>query len=227
MHDKRFLSKVNRLFRLIDISSPKSRISKYGGYWQKKDSDFYKMIYSDTPKIHEYFQEWYLKQNGINTILDVGCGDGVYGRTIFKNQLYHGVDISEGAIKQAVSKNENKNHVYRVSDFISDTYYDGIYYDLVFSLSVIDHVYDIDKFIRKCVKIAKKYVWITAYYGYYPKLKSHKMEWHPETTCYQNKLSLIQLHNLLNDLHVKYTIESLDYENRKKPAIATIIKIEK
>ena len=53
------------------------------------------------------------------------------------------------------------------------------------------------------------------------------MEWHPEITCYQNKLSVSQLQNLLDNLNVKYSIEALPYEKRKKPAVATIIKIEK
>jgi len=215
------------LKRLLDSISPKDRINSYGNFWQDQDSGFYEKIYNHTPKIHEYFRDWYFKQNDINTVIDVGCGDGVYGRTVFEGKPFHGVDISKKAIALAISKDENKNHSYRATDFISDAYYNDAKYDLVFTLSVIDHVYDIDEFIKKCIKISKKYVWIAAYWGYYPKLKTHKMEWHLETSCYQNKLSVLQLQSLFDNAGVKYTIEPFSYEDNKKSAMASIIMIEK
>lgn len=224
---KKLESQLNKLKRLIDTSSSQEKLESYGNYWQNKDKEFYEAIYYETPKIHEYFQEWYSRQGDINTILDVGCGAGIYGRRVFKDKSYHGVDISGKAIALAQSKDRNKNHSYRICDFIADKYYNDAHYDLVFSLSVIDHVYNPDEFIKKCVKLSKRHAWIAAYWGYFPKLKLHKMEWHPEITCYQNKLSVSHLQNLLDNLNVKYSIEALPYEKRKKPAVATIIKIEK
>lgn len=217
----------NKLKRFVDRTSQEDRIKKFGRYWQNKDYVFYEDIYKQTPKIHEYFQDWMSKQNNIQTVMDVGCGAGVYGRTIFKDIPYEGIDISEKAIELAKSKDKSKNHSYKTCDFISGSGFDKPKFDLVFSLSTIDHVYDPDEFLKKCIRISKKVVFVAAYWGYFPKLKSHQMEWHPETTCYQNKLSIRQLQYLLDNLKISYSIEPLTYEKRNKPAMATIIKVEK
>ena len=56
---KKLESQLNKLKRLIDTSSPQEKLESYGNYWQNKDKEFYEAIYYETPKIHEYFQEWY------------------------------------------------------------------------------------------------------------------------------------------------------------------------
>jgi len=53
------------------------------------------------------------------------------------------------------------------------------------------------------------------------------MEWKPILTCYHNKISIPQVRNLLNTMMVKYSIEKLDYLSQNKPALVTVIKIEK
>ena len=217
----------NKIKKIADTSSKEEQIEKFGNYWQNKSENFYEDIYNETPKIHEFFKDWYAKQKNIQTILDVGCGSGIYGRTFFNDKSYLGVDISKKAIEIAKTNDKNKMHDYITCDFIADDILNDKKFDLVFSLSVIDHVYDPDKFLKKCINLSNRYLLIVAYWGYFPNLGSHNIDWHPETTCYQNQLSIMQIQNLLNHMKLKYSIDSLSYEKRGKPAKATIIIIEK
>jgi len=200
----------------------------FGNWWQDKNGEFYSSIYKNNPKIHMTFREWLTTKNDIKTVLEVGCGDGIYGRSIFTDKIYHGIDIGETAIAIAKSQDESSHHSYNCNDFIKDIQYeDDSKYDLVFSHSVVDHVYDIDAFITKCIKNAKKYVYITAYFGYHPQLQSHEMTWRSDITCYRNKLSVPKLRELLNSMNLKYTIKSLDRGPNNIPQFSTIIIIQK
>jgi len=217
----------NKIKKIVDTSSKEEQIEKFGSYWQNKSDNFYEDIYNETPKIHEFFKDWYAEQKNIQTILDVGCGSGIYGRTFFNDKSYSGIDISKKAVEIAKTNDKNKMHNYIACDFIADDILNDKKFDLVFSLSVIDHVYDPDEFLKKCIQLSDRYVLIVAYWGYFPDLGSHNIDWHPETTCYQNQLSIMQIQNLLNPMNLKYSIDSLSYEKRGKSTKATIIIIEK
>ena len=219
--------KFSKIFNFSKRSANKKKPEGYGSWWQEKNTEFYDKIYDDTPKLDVPFKEWLSKLDDFNSVLEIGCGDGRQGKNLFESKTYHGLDLNKNIIKKNIDGNKNNNHSYRSSDFISDEYYDNLQYDLVYSLSVIDHVYDIDSFIKKCVKIAKKYVWITAYYGYHPDLKKHEMRWHEKFQCYHNKLSVKKLEELLTSLNVKFSIKSFPYVDRGKATAATNIIIEK
>ena len=70
-------------------------------------------------------------------------------------------------------------------------------YDLVFSHAVIDHVYDINKFLLKIVESCKKYAYINSYRGFLPNLQKHKMRWDDTDHCYYNDISVKRLKQLL------------------------------
>jgi len=50
------------------------------------------------------------------TVLDIGCGQGVYARTLPHNVDYTGVDFSKELIAQAKSLTKNSRHVYYLAD---------------------------------------------------------------------------------------------------------------
>lgn len=50
------------------------------------------------------------------SLLDVGCGQGVYARTLAHNVDYTGVDISKELIAEAKKLTKNAKHVYYVAD---------------------------------------------------------------------------------------------------------------
>jgi len=104
-------------------------------------------------------------------------------------------------------------------------------YDLVFSLYVIDHVYDIDKFLTKILKVCKKYAYIHSYRGYFPELKKHKQNWSNDEGCYYNDISIQQTKKFLINHGLKeseFTIrpqESGSFDKNDK--IQMVIEIEK
>lgn len=54
-------------------------------------------------------------KNG-DSILDLGCGEGVLARHLPKDISYFGVDIAKSLISEAKRKDHNRNHQYKVLD---------------------------------------------------------------------------------------------------------------
>jgi len=144
----------------------------YGKTWQEKNEEWYAMLQNTRPLLHENFVN-YLKEKNVQTILEIGCGAGVYPimfKDLFSKIKYTGIDISNSAIEYC-KKNSNFNFI--CGDIIKMNYKEK--HDLIFSQAVIDHVYNIDEFLSKIVLACKKYAYISAYRGYFPNLKKHKM----------------------------------------------------
>lgn len=49
-------------------------------------------------------------------LLDLGCGEGILGRSIPGSVTYLGLDISPGLVNDAKRKDHNPNHVYKIAD---------------------------------------------------------------------------------------------------------------
>lgn len=147
-------------------------MESYGKFWQTAGKrDWYNNMYAGQPIIHEKFLDW-LGDKEYKSVLEIGCGDGIYSRTTFDStDDYTGIDISKLAISEAEDQRINKNHTYKALDWIREPIVKK--YDLVFSHSVIDHVYDIDQFLWNCIASTDKYMYITAYNGYYPDAPKH------------------------------------------------------
>ena len=169
--------------------------SSYGKNWQKVDPDFYSRIYNYRPLLHQNFLEYLKNKEDVKSVLEIGCGIGTYPiefKKYFDKKDYLGIDIGNPAIKYC---KQNSNFEFMCGDII-DMELDKKF-DLVFSHAVIDHVYDIDAFIKKIVNLSKKHVYVSAYRGYFPDLDVHKMRWDNEKGCYYNDLSIEQLKNNL------------------------------
>lgn len=169
--------------------------SNYGKAWRKKDSEFYEQLFIARPLLHENFINFLKSKKDIKTILEVGCGSGIYPikfNYLFADKEYVGIDIGEPAIEYC---KRNSEFDFICGDFIKMEVSNK--YDLIFSHAVIDHIYDTDAFLSKIVNICKKYAYISAYRGYFPDLERHKMIWNNEKGCYYNDLSVKALRKTL------------------------------
>ena len=169
--------------------------SSYGKNWQKVDPDFYSRIYNYRPLLHQNFLEYLKNKEDVKSVLEIGCGIGTYPiefKKYFDKKDYLGIDIGNPAIEYC---KQNSNFEFMCGDIIEMEL--DKKFDLVFSHAVIDHVYDIDAFIKKIVNLSKKHVYVSAYRGYFPDLDVHKMRWDNEKGCYYNDLSIEQLKNNL------------------------------
>ena len=171
--------------------------SDYGNTdWKKASFEWYEGIHDENTKLHENFIEFLeAKRKSIQTVLEVGCGTGVYPikySKLFNDLEYTGIDFSETNIEYC--KN-NSTFNFISGDFIKMDVKQE--YDLVYSHAVVDHVYDIDGFIMNLVRSCKKFAYINAYRGFFPDLQKQEMKWRDEDNCYYNKISIKQIKKLL------------------------------
>ena len=88
-----------------------------------------------------------------------------------------------------------------------------------------------DEFVAKIVNLTKKYAYITAYRGFFPDLKKHKMNWNDEDGSYYNDFSIIQINKKFKEVGLnenEFNIRSLNVDNKNNNLdYQTIIEIEK
>jgi len=170
-----------------------------------------------------------LKIKEPETVLEVGCGTGYYPtklKELFSEIKYTGTDISETAIKQC---KENSSFEFMAGDFLKIDF--SKKFDLVFSHAVVDHVYDMDSFILKIINLSKKYSYITAYRGFFPELKKHKINWNNEDGSYYNDLSIPQIKKIFKENGIdenEIKIRSLKIDNQNNNLdYQTVIEFER
>ena len=201
--------------------------SEYGKIWNELDPDWYHNPRIRHQMLEEDLKRYISSKKSIRTILDVGCGAGaipIRHKGLFSEIHYTGIDISEPAI---LYSKKNLPFEFICGDFIKMEIHKQ--YDLVFSLGVIDHVYDIDKFLTKTLDVCKKYAYIHSYRGYFSELKKHKQNWNDDQGCYYNDISIQQAKKLFINYGLKeseFTIrpQESEVENLK---IHTVFEIEK
>lgn len=160
--------------------------------------DWYTQIHEANYLLHEDFIRYLKSKKDVKTVLEVGCGTGVYpirNKELFSQIDYTGTDISETAIEYC-KKNSSFNFI--CGDFIKNDI--GDTFDLVYSHAVIDHVYDIDTFVKKIVNLSKKYAYINSYRGYFPDMEEHKMNWNNKDGCYYNDVSVKHIKKILLEI---------------------------
>jgi ubiquinone/menaquinone biosynthesis C-methylase UbiE len=85
-------------------------------------------------------------------VLDLGCGDGKFTRTLFHTPLDLGLDINKGRLKRALSA-----HVYRFvlqADACSLPFRDN-YFGTVFSACVLEHIPRVELAIKEVSRVLK------------------------------------------------------------------------
>ena len=197
----------------------------YGETWQGRDNKFYERLHKTGLIEHKKFLA-YLQSKDVKTILEIGCGSGVYPikyKEIFENYDYTGIDISKSAIQYCKS---NSNFNFISGDFqkmdISEKY------DLVFSHGVIHHVYDINDFLSKIVGITKKYAYVLSSLGYSDELDNHDMEWAEKEAVYNSILSSKQVNSTLSKSGLsnnQFSITSSETDSEN--STGTLIEINK
>jgi len=199
--------------------------SEYGKIWNKLDPDWWHNESIRVPALEEDLKRYISSKKNIHTILDVGCGAGAIPtrhKDLFSEIHYTGIDISEPAILHC---KKNLPFEFICGDFIKMEVHKQ--HDLVFSLGMLDHVYDIDKYLTKTLDSCKKYAYIHSYGGYFTELKQHKQKWSDGEGCYYNHISIQQAKKFFINYGLKeseFTIRSLESENGD---IHTIFEIEK
>lgn len=172
--------------------------------WNVRDTphSWYEKLERGAQKIGVWkpFMLW-VEQNlkDITSVLEVGGGSCVVLRQLFADIEFAGFDISEQITNWCNENYTNPKHGYVMGDF--EKYDLDQKFDLVFSMSCIDHVHDIDKFLESCVKASKKYIYIIAYRGYYPDLKEHIIKKHRRGFI-TNDLAICKVEDTLNNLGV-------------------------
>lgn len=71
-----------------------------------------------------------------NRILDIGCGQGILGRSVGSEKMYHGIDSSPRLIESAKKMDVSTNHHYSVFDATKDIVTKEKYDRIVFLLSL-------------------------------------------------------------------------------------------
>jgi len=205
---------------------------KYGKIWQEKFGDeqiqWYKKMHNSCLKMHDNFKK-FLIEKSLSTVLEVGCGAGYYPRNLkelFTNMEYTGTDISETAIEFCKSKSPFN---FICTDFLKNNL--NKKFDLVFSHALIDHVYDVDLFIEKIVDASNRFVYVTAYRGYFPDLERHVIRRNNLEGSYYNDISIKQMSKKLAEMGLEeqeYSFDSIKVADEgRDDDWQTIIKIEK
>lgn len=208
---------------MLDIKNKLSNFgfikkSQYGKIWNEKNGDeqneWYSRMHDSCQAQHNIFKSFLQEKKDIETILEVGCGTGIYPikyKELFFNKKYTGIDISKTASEYC---KKNSDFEFMCCDFIKLNVSQK--YDFVFSHAVIDHVYDITAFITKLIDTSNKYTYVSSYRGYFPNLSQHKMKWNNNDSCYYNDISITELKETLKKIGLhdgEFIIKSVKVDN--------------
>lgn len=184
-----------------------TRMSKpptYGDWWRtnEKGLEWYEEIFETRRHVHAQFLRWMeqKREEGIeiDSVLEVGCGRAVMYADHFRDLRYVGYDISAKEIEWCRQNRANPRHAYVAGDIIEDGLDER--FDLVYSHAVIDHIYDVDRFLEALVACSRGWIYVTAYRGWFPDLADHVYSWSEEHRCFYNDVSARKLRAKLESL---------------------------
>jgi peptidoglycan/xylan/chitin deacetylase (PgdA/CDA1 family) len=142
------------------------------------------------------FKSWYSTvHDEVSSIIDVGYSDESQCASLFDGKKLVAVNIFGGV--------PDNNDLARSHDLISvDVIREevGICSDLVISHGAIDHVYDIDVFVRKIASLSNRYLYITCGRGYFDAMSDHRYLWDKNLQLHKNDVSVKKVCDILRDL---------------------------
>jgi len=109
------------------------------------------------------------------SVLDIGCGPGIYLSLLQKNFRLHGIDISEAMIREA--KKELGNADFYQGNFLDHPFSET--FDLIYSISALEYVpvSKLDHFFRKCNGLLNENGCL---FVQYPHALSRRDLWYPD-----------------------------------------------
>jgi len=108
----------------------------------------YRMAYNFNPALFKALVE-YLKPQGGEEIIDLGCSRGFYVRGMESyTDAVVGVDISEAALKEAVTPKVNYGDITNLA-FEADSF------DKAYSLHTIEHIPDLGRFFAEIARVLR------------------------------------------------------------------------
>ncbi len=113
-----------------------------------------------------------LKDGGnIRTILDVGCGDGNFAKSLAEaGYSLHGIDLSEGGIAKCRERYpQAKFAVASAYDDYRSVFPGTPQFDAIISIEVIEHLYSPKQFVQRCAEAVRPgglVIITTPYWGY-------------------------------------------------------------
>ncbi len=112
-----------------------------------------------TDNIKKYFNIKKDKTNILNglNILDIGCGGGLISEPMARlGANVTGIDASEKNIKVAKLHSEKNNLQINYLNTSPEYFNDFEKYDVILNLEIIEHVEDVNLYIKSCHKLLKK-----------------------------------------------------------------------
>ena len=116
--------------------------TKYGDTWKEIDVEWYKKIHDSNHILHDDFKKFLKSKKDIKTILEVGCGSGIYpinNKELFKNLEYTGTDFSKAVIDYC---KKNSDFQFFEGDFIKMEL--SKKYDCVFGSAILKEYFEGD-----------------------------------------------------------------------------------
>lgn len=171
---------------------PTGKPDGFGACWHRPQAnlEWFTWMYNGRAEQHEAFRQWFRsvdRAERVETVLELGCGLAVGYADFFHDRAYTGTDLAPQLVDWCQKHRPNPRHAYRACDFVREPFPNQ--YDLVFSHGTIDNNYDMDEFLRAAVRASRRWVYISAYRGFFPDLADHRMEWRQVDGCYYNDLS--------------------------------------
>lgn len=173
----------------------------YGKFWQEADRGFYLKIHLERMRQHTRFCRWFKKtflpSEHLPLVCEIGCGYGVFYPEWFESMgmIYTGVDLSQKAIEYCQANHPGEFYCADVTLWNPRQ----PLFDLVFSQGTIDNTPEMDRFLRTHARLSRQWIYVTAYRGFFPKLKKHTYTYNKQHQCWYNDISPSQARQALVD----------------------------
>lgn len=157
----------------------------YGTRWDANGLEVgrYRSLFNVRKEAHDRFIAWAASRVVPSSVLEVGCGCAFFYPALFADDFYVSVDISEKEIEWSKNHDASPDHVFMCGDIEELEMPQA--FDLVFSHAVIDHVTDVDRFLRACARHVRPggSLYVSAYREWNPSLSEHQYQWSDAETC--------------------------------------------
>lgn len=176
----------------------------FGFWWEREESDlnWYDWMFHYRLRVHRAFIAWLAAEEASHgrfaSVLEVGCGRGVFYPHFFADRAYTGLEYSRRNVDWLIANREWPSHAYHQGDIAR--WKGEEKHDLVFSSGTIDNVQDMDAFLEGMVRGARKAIYLTAYRGWFPELTEHRVSYSAETGAFYNDISPARVRQVLERL---------------------------